>query len=58
MRSATMQARELVDALKALGLKHGKGEGGQFTVATEKKRKRLKNGKRYSEFGPAQAFLR
>lgn len=54
----TVQAKRVVDALKALGLKHGSfRSGGEFTVATDTKRITSREGFRYSEFGDATASI-
>jgi hypothetical protein len=54
----TVQAKRLVDALKAIGLKHGSFRtGGEFTVSTDTKRITSRDGFRYSEFGDAMASV-
>lgn len=55
----TVQAKRVVDALKALGLKHGSWRhGGDFIVRTEITRRFDKpSGMRYSEYGNARASL-
>jgi hypothetical protein len=56
--ATTIQAQRLIDALKECGLKHGRwNKGGDFTVATDIKRIRCSDGRRYSEFGNAMASL-
>jgi hypothetical protein len=55
----TLQAQRLIDALKAIGLKHGSARaGGDFTVQTERKRITSRStGQRYTEFGNATAHI-
>lgn len=54
---ATEQAKRLIAALKGVGLKHGGyRSGGDFTVRTEIKRRRMRDGLRYSEFHEAMAY--
>lgn len=55
---ATVQAQDLIDALKGIGLTHGSWrKGGDFTVRTDVTRKRTPSGIRYSQFGDAMAHI-
>jgi len=52
----TVQARRLIDALKGIGMKHGRWKsGGDFYVRTDIRRVRTPSGFTYSEYGEAMA---
>lgn len=55
--AATVQAQRVIDALCALGLTNRGGHDRDFRVATQKKRIRVSDGRRYSEFGDAIGYV-